>query len=266
MDKERLKKLGADPRFISGIYNYCDRWCERCPFTSRCMNYALSEEEFADPETRDIQNEAFWKKLSETFQVTLDLVKERAEERGIDLDSMEMEETQEEERLKDEMAEGNPCCRAAKAYADMVDDWFDSSRDLFEETEDESESVGPLGIPKVSPEWEEPSLGDSLEVIRWYQHQIYVKLMRAVRGELEEQLEILDEFPRDSDGSAKVALIGIDRSIAAWGEVESHLPMVKKAALDILVHLDQLRRNVETAFPNARSFIRPGFDKIDLNG
>ncbi len=33
MDKEQLKKLAKDPKFISGIYNYCDRWCERCAFT-----------------------------------------------------------------------------------------------------------------------------------------------------------------------------------------------------------------------------------------
>jgi hypothetical protein len=96
MDKEKLKKLGEDPRFISGIYNYCDRWCERCPFTSRCMNFELSEEDFADPETRDLQNEAFWNKLSETFQVTLELLKEMAEERGIDLDSIDDEESREE--------------------------------------------------------------------------------------------------------------------------------------------------------------------------
>jgi hypothetical protein len=35
--------------------------------------------------------------------------------------------------------------------------------------------------------------------------------------------------------------------------------------MDILVHLEQLRRKAEKTFPNARAFIRPGFDKIDLN-
>jgi len=28
MDKERLKKLVQNPGLISGIYNYCARWCE----------------------------------------------------------------------------------------------------------------------------------------------------------------------------------------------------------------------------------------------
>jgi hypothetical protein len=32
------------------------------------------------------------------------------------------------------------------------------------------------------------------------------------------------------------------------------------------LHLEQLRKNVEKAFPDARAFIRPGFDKVDLNG
>ena len=27
--------------FIPGVFNYCDRWCERCPFSSRCRVYAI---------------------------------------------------------------------------------------------------------------------------------------------------------------------------------------------------------------------------------
>ena len=102
-------------------------------------------------------------------------------------------------------------------------------------------------------------------MVHWYQYQIYVKLMRAVRGDLEERPEILDEFPKDSDGSAKVALIGIDRSIAAWGELQNRTPLHNSDVLGILLHLERLRRKVERVFPDARAFIRPGFDKIDLN-
>ena len=70
----------------------------------------------------------------------------------------------------------------------------------------------------------EGSLKDAVEVIRWYQHLIHARLMRAVRGELEERSEFPDEFPKDSDGSAKVALIAIDRSIAAWGTIRNQVP------------------------------------------
>jgi len=64
VNRDRLERLAAEKRFIPGIYNYCDRWCERCPQTSHCLNFSISEEEFSDPETRDIRNEAFWNKLS----------------------------------------------------------------------------------------------------------------------------------------------------------------------------------------------------------
>ena len=53
MDKENLKKLVQDPRFISGIFNYCDRWCERCSFTARCLNFAMENEEMDEPENHD---------------------------------------------------------------------------------------------------------------------------------------------------------------------------------------------------------------------
>jgi len=265
MDKERLKKLAGNPRFIQSIYDYCDRWCERCPFTARCLNFALGEEEFDHLETQDLDNEAFWKKLSETLQVTLELLEEAAEEHGIDLDSMDTEEVEEEERLNDELARDHECSRAAKLYIEMVDDWLDSARDIFSSDEEEISSAESVGeLDSTTPE-KDSSLLEPVEVVGWYEHLIYVKLMRAIRGELVEDLEILDEYPRDSDGSAKVALIGIDRSIAAWGEIRNLFPHRSNQILDILVHLEQLRRKVEKTFPNARAFIRPGFDKIDLN-
>lgn len=230
------------------------------------MNFALSEKQFDDPQSRDITNKAFWQKLGEMFQVTLDMVREMAEEQGIDLDSLDVEGVAEEERLKDETARNHECSLAAKAYGKMVDNWFDSAKGLFEQKEDELNMKVRLELPNVNPVEEATSLEDTVQVIRWYQHQIWVKLMRAISGELEERPEFLDEFPKDSDGSAKVALIAIDRSIAAWGEMFRHFPEQEDEILDLLVHLDRLRRKVEEAFPNARAFVRPGFDEIQLGG
>ena len=41
MNADDLLELAEDPRFIEGIYNYCDRWCERCAFTERCSLIAV---------------------------------------------------------------------------------------------------------------------------------------------------------------------------------------------------------------------------------
>jgi len=92
---------------------------------------------------------------------------------------------------------------------------------------------------------------------------IYVKLMRSVHGTLGDTPEILEEFPKDSDGSAKVALIAIDRSMAAWGRMYDYFPAHQDQILALIKHLDSLRRRVEKIFPEARSFIRPGFDETN---
>ncbi len=262
MNKDDLKRLAAERRFIPGIYNYCDRWCERCPFTSRCMNFAMTDEQFDDPADRDLMNETFWHKLTDLLQNTRELLEETAGQLGIDLDTLDVEEVTEEERVREKMVRNHACCRAAKSYSEMAEDWLDSLENTELTDLDFQESTN---SPDLNGLETATDLDDAFEVIRWYQHLIYVKLMRAVHGRLEDTPEDLDEFPNDSDGSAKVALIALDRSMAAWGEVRNHFLLREESILTILVHLDRLRRRVESIFPNARSFIRPGFDEVELN-
>jgi hypothetical protein len=42
--------------------------------------------------------------------------------------------------------------------------------------------------------------------------------------------------------------------------MRKYLPERESDILDILVHLDRLRRKTEALFPDARAFVRPGFD------
>ena len=259
MDKEKLKEMARDKRFISGIYNYCDQWCERCPQTSRCLNHAMIEEEFTDRETQDIRNESFWTKLSEVFKDTLDMLKERALSEGIDLDALDTEIIEEEDSSLQETVRNHEIARAAKAYADMAENWL----------EDFGCYIG-VGQEVNEGTREQNGIEDAFEVVRWYQNQIYVKLVRAISGLMEEEAEISDEgeqYARDSEGSAKVALIGIDRSIAAWGILGRLFPTLRSQDVHaILTHLERLRRLTEKYFPGARGFLRPGFDRMDLNG
>ena len=246
MNRDRLKKLAGDKRFIPGIYNYCDRWCERCPQTSRCLNISISEEEFSDPETRDIRNEAFWNKLSGIFGETLELLRESAKKWGIELETLDLADDTERMRANDEAAEDHVISQAAKSYSKSVGDWF---------REREGHFFGTAAVVN-----EGVNLEEAIEVIQWYQYFIAAKVMRAIRGKMAEEEEGCDEFPNDSDGSAKIALIAIDRSIAAWAVIEHYISDCDKEVMDVITFLDGLRQAVEKTFPNARSFIRPGFD------
>jgi len=260
MDKERIKELAEDPRFIPGIYNYCDRWCERCPLTCCCMNFALSQEHLSDPKTSDMHNDAFWKKVSEIFKTTIEMVREGAKGHDIDLDSLDFQAEADERESIRNAAEDHECCLAAKAYGQMVNDWFDSARYLFEEKTYELNLELELELPDSDPAREAVGIENCVEIIRWYQHFIYTKLARAVRGSLEEHAQSPEQGLNDSDGSAKIALIAIDCSIVAWGQMGEHFQQYKDNILDILVHLDRLRKKTQDVFPNARAFVRPGFD------
>jgi hypothetical protein len=252
MKRDRLKKLAADKRFIPGIYNYCDRWCERCPQTAHCLNFAISEEDSSDPESRDIRNEAFWKKLSGIFQETLEMLKESAKEWGVDLETLDSAEDMEKMKARDEAAENHLLCRAARKYAEMVKDWVDEKETLFFETA----AAARDGV----------DLDEAIEVIQWYQYFICAKITRAVRGKVEDEEERDDEFPSDSDGSAKIALIAMDRSVAAWAMIRHYDADGAESVVDLIAFLDGLRQAVEKTFPRARSFVRPGFDRLDQNG
>ena len=101
-----------------------------------------------------------------------------------------------------------------------------------------------------------------LDIIEWYHLFIHVKLARAISSQAEEEIDTeMNQFPRDSDGSAKVAIIGIDRSLAAWAALRAHFPGQEDMVLDSQLRLARIRREAEKLFPNASAFVRPGFDQ-----
>jgi hypothetical protein len=239
MRRRTLTELANNPDLISGIYNYCDRWCERCPLTSRCLVYATEQEDNDSPENRDLRNEQFWRKLSAIFHETREMIVDWAQNAGVDFNAFAADDEARCKR-KRQLVDNHPLTKAGKKYANAATDWF-REFDQMAETRD---------------------LEDAREVIQWYQYQIAVKTMRALSGrkeELDEDPEIMD-FPKDSDGSAKVALIGIDRSMAAWRMMQLSLPDRDESIVPLLLQLEGLRRRLENSFPQARDFIRPGFD------
>lgn len=72
-----------------------------------------------------------------------------------------------------------------------------------------------------------------------------------------------DSHPVQNDwnGSAKVALISLERSVPAWRVIAQATG--DEAPWLLADQLRDLQREVESAFPHARSFIRPGFDEPD---
>src|SRR5260370_29401528 len=100
-------ELAEDRDFISGIYNYCDRWCEKCPFTSLCRVYftEAADGDLDDPEVHDINNEKFWRKLESIFREAHEKLASSAEEAAVDLESTESQAAVAEHEQRDTEAE-----------------------------------------------------------------------------------------------------------------------------------------------------------------
>ena len=250
---ERIRRMVADPAFITGIHNYCDRWCQRCPMTSRCSVFAMERAESdspGDPEKDDI-----WGRLADIFETAVAMVHEMAEEMGIDLD--EIPDDGEDDRRRDATRD-HILVRSATKYADSVHHWLTLWEGRLAEMGALSGAPNRPDLRVVGSGPPAARASDLVEVILWYQPLIQAKLYRAVLGD--ETLDGMEDVPRDADGSAKVALIAIERSTAAWSGLLPHISHAESEILDFLCQLERLRRATEWSFPDARTFVRPGFD------
>jgi hypothetical protein len=262
--KRRRKPNPRDPRFIPGIYNYCDRWCERCEFSHRCFKFVLSDHlRGDDPKARDINNKKFWEALQRIVAGTkADLVR-TSKKWGVEFEGSSIDAAAAYEKRLDRRARarGQRESNAALTYAHMVDEWFNNElRIPLQHVRNLERRVGEGTVSVPAAKGELVRLNDCVEVIRWYQTFIYVKLCRAFSSLVEEDDDRALAAAKDSSGSAKIVLIAIERSLAAWTSLREMFPGETDSILEILLHLDRLRRAVKKKFPRAKSFKRPGFD------
>lgn len=241
-DKPRQKKK---PQFISGIHNYCDRWCERCRFTDRCRVYYNEKEYKEKYPYEDDDMDAFFAHLSHIFGEIRQMVEKSAVEMGIDLDEIKEEvRTQTSDDVPD-----HPVIEIAEQYGKKLHDWLEQKRENIRQT---TETLAAILEEDAS------NFIDSIEVVTWYLFFIAVKLKRALSKD-----DPNDEFERyDMLGSAKIAIIATERSIAAHSIILSHMPEEEDNLLWFLTRLEKVRRNCNELFPDAMDFIRPGLDEL----
>ncbi len=249
----------VNPKHIPGIYNYCDRWCERCTFTSSCTVYERTSN--LNCEQGDVQNRAFWDNMSNSFSEALSLLEEVAKEEGVDIEQLsdvEWEIYKKEEAAGKAKAKNHPIIKYSRDYGIQTMAVLKTNELLKQQAETimQQANVDIDNILQAKAEFDD--IADCLEVIQWYVFQIQVKFMRALPmmpGEADN-----DNFKNDSNGSAKVALIAVDRCINAWQKIFSILPAAEDAVLPLLALLQKIRRIGEATFPDARAFIRVGLD------
>ena len=221
--------------FIVGIFNYCDRWCEACAFTSHCRVFAdgAAHEASLDPNLVAVtQAPPLPQDVPPPPPKWLEeLLEELNDTASRPLTAEEVEAA--EPRLSPEHESINA---RAMAYCLAIHRWQRARGSAAHRRPD-----------------------DPLAVIDWFASIIASKIYRALDGLADDDGD--REFPPDHEGSAKVAIIGIERSHAAWRDLVSKGVVTDAQAQPFLTELAWLLRRLDEVFPLARSFVRPGFDE-----
>jgi hypothetical protein len=230
----RFVELAADPSLVHGIYNYCDQWCRYCPHTERCLAYkCLRDQEQRRP--GDI-----FEDLAASVNDMISFSRDVVQAEGGATPLAEVAALPPIGTSLDPPIIDDPLERRGREYA------LETARLLA--------SVGPaLPVPKG-----QTGMPAAIEVVVWYHALIAVKIYRALASAAMSRRG-KPGLADDAHGSAKVALIGIDRSRKALRQLQGKLHDARIERL--IARLERLGADVERRFPDARAFVRPGLDE-----
>ena len=220
--------------FIVSLFNYCDRWCERCPLTARCRVFTMSaEREF------EADHGPLTRAMAERDAQTIAGHASRWERTlGVDFSAIqrEVEHNPEAYQLPDIKFEHLELELRSQDFVDDLWRWF--------------KEHGCDG----------GDASDPLEVLQHFGFFVPAKIHRALQGLAEE-----DRLEPDSDayGSAKAALLGLERMREAWHQLVAERLVTDEQAAPLSAATAWLIDEIDRLIPEARAFIRPGFDEPD---
>jgi len=216
MNKEEL---------IPEIFVYCDRWCERCPFTTRC-------------EVFDPASGINWNQLV-------------ADAKEVEIEDPVLPPDHEE------------VVTLAGDYRRQVTKWLVESSKSIESTTQVHAQNFELGIEIA--EKNNSQFVEALEIIQWYYALIEAKLRRAIsslNNSFEEEQE--DFSQSHANGCAKITMLFVKKSMHAWEQITKEMIDQEDKILDHLAALSRLSGKIQKIFPQHEAFIRPGFDTFIL--
>ena len=266
MKKKQIKQFIANPDHISGIHDYCNRWCEKCPFKSRCKNYAFEkqydndvnepddllfsvEEEVAP---MDYNNEMLDTENQHMFLNFIDFVMHEPDF-DVDIIPLEVYDDKEQES-KIEHLFSHPLYKQAVLCYDLMAEWFSVAEPYMDILTENPEQLSREAAK---------SIADAIELIQWNRTLILSKTFRAISFDDD---SYLFEIETDANGSVKVVLVALDEMFDAWCDILVAIPETENLTFDILQHITIFKDQLKVNYPFATCFVRPGFDEPGYQG
>lgn len=227
---ERLKKIiEENKRFEKeSPYNFCDRWCERCPYEKQ-MRCKLYQDEFEqkitciahgrEPDDPEITEEV----MRRQFEDTEKKIEQFMEENEIEID--DIDEPEFEEIKEDiESVENNPLDAAAEQYRKIAQEFLENT--FYDKKDVKSELIY------------------DFETVAWYHTLLMVKLHRALCGFHEPVDE--DEFALyDAVAQFAICKKAINESVKALRKLKPHYLEHKNLIIELLALLHNILSRIE---------------------
>jgi len=232
-----------DSDAIDFISSYCDRWCERCAYTSRCSAFAC---EVAVAMCGDLADGL---ELAVGTPHPVDGSPPVREGMAVEDAPWNVEMSLEERAAFDRREAARRSRLAREPLATLATAYTMLSRGWLSERTDSPWAAA------------DPVLAEALSVVTHDWAFVSAKVHRALSGRDRRYDEDRDDDPVQNDwnGSAKVALISLERSEAAWRVIGQATG--DEVAARLADAVGDLRRLALDEFPHAMSFTRPGFDE-----
>jgi hypothetical protein len=207
--------------FIVGIFNYCDRWCERCAFTGRCRLFA-DENKVEFERNHGPLDEPGRRRVARSPGAAAAELTFVARDIEVSASEFHLPAVAHQHRIIDERGRdyGHAAFRRIEQLAHPAD----------------------------------PTTAAAIEVIRHYSFLAGVKIRRALLAAPDAA-----DPQSDANGSAKVALLLIGRLQEAWKTLQAG-PLGRSAEA-FVADLAWLAAEVRRVRPRADRFVRPGFDE-----
>ncbi|PIR93437.1 hypothetical protein COT99_00800 [Candidatus Falkowbacteria bacterium CG10_big_fil_rev_8_21_14_0_10_43_10] len=184
MKKPTDRQFNPDnKKFELGIYNYCDRWCERCPDTAKCFLYAKEQttkkkhlERGENPNDLDIM----MKDIIESFRETHELLE--AQMKKMEIIKQDLAESPEPEEEPD--FDKHPLVKKGRRYFELTHKF------LNEFTFERQRMIMQFGI-EISID----DISEEIKIISWYHSLLPSKCWRLLYD--------LYEIERETDWELK---------------------------------------------------------------
>ncbi len=248
--------------YISGIYNYCDRWCEKCKFTSNCFLFTTESR----ITTHEIMNNGELPKPEDIFPSEHNAEEGNQEiffdeEDEEDFDEMEYDDESTNEEIENDSLQrrieqnNSPLEELSGNYMEKAHPLLKLLDDRYGFFENANKN---LDVDEFK------NLSSAFEIFSFYHMFIHVKYKRAMHAKSdllkEEDEESKEMHDYDMNGTAKIAAISVNNSINALNELFHALPEFDHEISELLVLLGKIKNESDKEFPGCMSFKRPGLD------